>query len=427
MKIHGLAANLCGPVALAGDKSMSHRALLHAALSPARSTLRNVLRAGVTEAMIGCLQRLGVAIEQAGAELHVQGGAWRPVPDALHCGNSGTTLRLMLGAIASQPLRATLSGTPGLQRRPMQRLADPLRLMGAQIDNNFAPLTVSGGALHGIEYAIPVASAQLKAALLLAALHASGPTTLHEPGPSRDHSERMLRALGVDVRSHENVVTLYPLSVALPAAQLTLPADMSAAAFMLAVAVLVPGSSIQMQGVGVNPTRTGFLESLQEMGADIRITNQREEGGEPVADLEAHHSALRAVEIGGARVVRMIDEFPIFAVLATQATGRTLVRDAAELRLKESDRITALAGEMRKLGVVLTEHADGFELRGPQAIQPAAVASHGDHRLAMSLAIAGLLAPGTTTVDGADAVDESFPGFGAALQQLGAAVEVDPA
>jgi 3-phosphoshikimate 1-carboxyvinyltransferase len=309
----------------------------------------------------------------------------------------------------------------------MQRLADPLRLMGAQIDNNFAPLTVSGGALRGIEYAIPVASAQVKAALLLAALHASGPTTLREPGPSRDHSERMLRALGVDVRSQQNFVTLYPLSAALPASLLTLPADMSAAAFMLAVAVLVPGSSIQLQGVGINPTRTGFLEALQEMGADIRITNQREEGGEPVADLEARHSALRAIEIGGARVVRMIDEFPVFAVLATQAAGRTVVRDAAELRLKESDRITVLAGELRKLGVVLSEQADGFELHGPQAIQPAAVASHGDHRLAMSLAIAGLLAPGTTTVAGADAVDESFPGFGAALQQLGAAIEADPA
>lgn len=404
-----------------GDKSISHRALLHAALSPGDSHIRNCLRAGVTEAMIGCLRQLGVAVEEESGALHITGGAWRPPAAPLDCRNSGATIRMLLGALAGQPFTLTLTGTPRLQQRPMGRVARPLRLMGAQIEGDHAPLTVSGGRLRGIEYTSEVASAQVKAAVLLAALQAEGPTTLHQPGPARDHSERMLRALGVNVQSTGHSVTLAP-GGALPPTDLTVPGDFSSAAFLMAAAAIVPGSEVRLPAVGLNPTRTGLLDALREMGADISVENRSEVGGEPVGDLVVRHAALRATEIAGERVVRMIDEFPAFAVVATQATGRTVVHDAAELRVKESDRIAAVAAELRRLGATVEEFPDGFAIAGPQQLRGATVDSHGDHRLAMALAVAGLVADPMTVVENAGAVDESFPDFVGVLSSLGAPV-----
>ncbi|HJO32928.1 MAG TPA: 3-phosphoshikimate 1-carboxyvinyltransferase [Anaerolineales bacterium] len=422
MKLRGPAGALRGSTELPGDKSISHRALLHAAVSPHESRLQNVLRAGVTAAMIDCLQKLGVSIEGTGSDLSVRGGAWQQPTAPLDCGNSGTTMRLLLGALAGMPLQVELTGTPGLQCRPMGRVTRPLREMGASISADNAPLSVNGGGLRGSEHHLPVASAQVKAALLLAALHADGPTTIHQPAPSRDHSERMLRELGIDVRSSANAVRLHPSRRPLPPTRLTVPGDFSSAAFLIAAAVLLPGSAVRLRGVGVNPTRTGLLDALNAMGADISIENWRESGGEPVADITARHSRLRSVKVRGDLVVRMIDEFPIFAVLATQAEGVTVVRDAAELRVKESDRISALAAELQRMGIAISERPDGFDLSGPQQLSAATVDSHADHRLAMSLAVAALLAPGDSSVQRAGAAHESFPAFAHTLRALGVEV-----
>jgi 3-phosphoshikimate 1-carboxyvinyltransferase len=365
---------------------------------------------------------MGVAIKGEGSALTVRGGEWRQPASPLDCGNSGTTIRLLLGALAGLPLQVELTGTIGLQRRPMGRVARPLREMGASISADNAPLSVSGGGLRGREHHLKTASAQVKAALLLAGLQAEGPTTIHQPASSRDHSERMLRELGINVLSSANVVKLHPNGRPLPPTRLTVPGDFSSAAFLIAAAVLLPGSQVQLGGVGINPTRTGLLDVLTEMGADIFIENRRKSGGEPVADITARHSRLRAVEVRDELVVRMIDEFPVFAVLATQAEGLTTVRDAAELRVKESDRISALVGELRRMGIAITERTDGFSVSGPQQLLAATVDSHADHRLAMSLAVAGLLAHGESSVQGAEVVHESFPGFTSALRTLGAEV-----
>ena len=420
MKVYGPSKGLRGAITLPGDKSISHRALLHAALSPGTSRLSNVLRAGVTESLIRCLQQLGVLFTDESDALTIRGGSWKQPDDALHCGNSGTTMRLLLGALAAKPIAVTLTGTVGLQKRPMERVARPLRQMGACVEGEMAPLTVRGGSLRGIECHTSVASAQVKSALLLAALQADGVTRIRQPSLSRDHSERMLRALGVDIRSHENTVTLIPDGKLLPPSDLILPGDFSSASFFIAAAVLIPDSEVRMQGVGVNPTRTGLLDALYEMGAEIQLENHHEVGGEPVADIIAKHSTLRAIEVGGDMVVRMIDEFPVFAVLASQAEGTTRVRDASELRLKESDRISVLAGELHKLNVSTTEYSDGFAITGPQSVSASNVDSHTDHRIAMSLVIAGLLARGRTTLDRAEAMSESFPGFKQKIIELGA-------
>jgi 3-phosphoshikimate 1-carboxyvinyltransferase len=283
-------------------------------------------------------------------------------------------------------------------------------------------LTIRGRQLHGVEYTLPVASAQIKAAILLAALQADGPTTIHEPGPSRDHSERLLRSIGVGVVSQGNTVVLTPPDRPVRAFEATVPGDISSAAFLLAAAALVPNSDMIISAVGVNDTRAGILDALVEMGASISLENRREVNGEPIADVAIKASDLRGISVDGDWVVRMIDEFPIFAVLATQAHGETVVRDAAELRVKESDRIAMLALELRKLGAKIEEWPDGFCIEGPTRLQGAVVDSHGDHRLAMSLAVAGLIGGGETTITNAEAYRESFPNFVELMNGLGATV-----
>ncbi len=418
------SASLRGVVSMPGDKSISHRALMHAALVQGTSRIRNFLHAGVTEAMMRCVRDLGVPLEtQADGTLIVHGSRLRSPAADLDCGNSGATIRMLMGALAGrQDLVATLDGSAGLRRRPMKRVAEPLRLMGAELGDT-PPLSIHGKSLHGIEYTMPVASAQVKAAILLAALQAEGPTTINEPGPSRDHSERLLRSLGVSIVNENNTVTLTPSDRSLAAFEATGPGDISSAAFVFAAAALASNSEITVANVGVNETRTGILDALTAMGGGVCLANVHEVNGEPIGDITVKSSALHGITVEGDLVVRMIDEFPIFAVLATQAQGETIVRDAEELRVKESDRIGSLANELRKLGVEIEERPDGFAIAGPTRLRGAMVDSRGDHRLAISLAVAGLIAEGETTVTCAEAYRESFPNFVELMRSLKARIE----
>ncbi len=425
LKISGQTHSLRGEVRLPGDKSLSHRALLLGGLAHGATRLQGFLLAGVTKAMLDCLCALGVDAEFFGPDdLLILGSPWRSPTKILDCRNSGSTMRMLLGALAPQPIRATLDGTPRLRKRPMGRVVEPLRRMGAEIvtasDDGQPPLTVRGQTLHGIEYNLPVASAQVKTAILLAALSADSPTTLHEPTTSRDHTERLLQSLGVSVAVSNGKIKLTPDSTSLPGFKLAIPGDISSAAFLLTAALLVPGSRVTINSVGVNPTRTGLLDALQAMGGQIQFVDRHQAGGEPEASLDVTASGLHAVQISGGQVVRMIDEFPIFAVAATQAKGETVVHDAAELRLKESDRITALASELRKMGARIEEYPDGFAVEGPTHLHASVVESHNDHRLAMALAVAGLIAEGVTQIQGAECIEESFPGFAQSLIALGA-------
>jgi len=432
-------APLNGSVPLPGDKSLSHRAALLAALAEGDSRIENFLFSGVTEAMLRALTALGVPYTLDGTTLSVQGrglAALHSPARPIDCGSSATTLRLLAGALAMAGVPAALDGSEGLRRRPMGRIVEPLQAMGVEIasSNGGAPLTLgrSERPLHPLDYALPVASAQVKTCLLLAALAASGPTTLREPGPSRDHTERMLRAQGISISSqkegangHTTYVTRLspPYNLAFKPLSLALPGDFSSAAFLIVAALVTPGSSIELRGVGLNPARTGLLDALLAMGADICISHPATRAGEPVGDLVVKSSKLHAAPVCGEQVVRMIDEFPIFAVAAACAEGQTLVSDAQELRLKESDRIAGLCAELRKLGVQAEERPDGFAIRGGPIHGGAVVDPHGDHRLAMALAIAGLAAQKPVTVCGAEIVDESFPEFIPAFRALGARLE----
>jgi 3-phosphoshikimate 1-carboxyvinyltransferase len=365
--------------------------------------------------------------------------------DVLDCSRSGTTMRLLAGILAGQPFPSVLSGDAQLRRRPMGRVADPLRRMGATVlgrdGGRLPPLAIQGGRLQGLDYTLPVASAQVKSALLLAGLYASGPTSLRVPGPARDHTERMLAAMGARLEIEDwtpgdssglaeieggQRVRLVP-GDDLAAVDLDVPGDFSSAAFILVAATLLPGSEVLIEATGVNPTRTGLLEMLREMGADITLESERMVGGEPVADLVVRASELRGIEVGGQLVFRAIDEIPVLAVAASQARGETVVRDAAELRVKETDRIATTVQELRRMGAKIEARPDGFAvegptpLQGPQALwgEGAVVDSHGDHRLAMALAVAGLVANGTTRVENTDCIADSYPGFAETLAALG--------
>lgn len=431
---------LRGTLRLPGDKSLSHRAALFAALAAGESRVGNFLVAGVTRSMLEALTALGVSWELEGTELKVQGAGLdglQPPAEPLDCGNSGTTLRLLAGALAAAGIPAVLDGSPGLRRRPMRRIVAPLRQRGVPIESTegTAPLRLGPGVLplRPLDYALPVPSAQVKTCLLLSGLAASGLTDLTEPGPSRDHTERMLRAMGADLERQADPeagsyrtrldpgsppVELRPLSM-------DLPGDFSSAAFLIVAALVTPGSQITLLDVGLNPTRTGLLEALQEMGGDIEIDNLREVGGEPVGDLRAAHSQLEGVRIDGPRVVRMIDEFPAFAVAAAFARGTTRVAEAEELRHKESDRIGALCAQLRELGVRAEGHPDGFTIQGGTPPTGGVSRSCGDHRLAMALSLVGLASQGPVTVEGAGVIAESFPGFANALEALGAGIRLE--
>lgn len=427
------AKTLRGTVTLPGDKSISHRALMLGALAEGKTVARNWLNAGVTARMVDCIRALGVEVElepagpgRAALTVHGQGlhGFTAPA-EPLFCGGSATTMRLLLGLLATQPFKAIVDGHEGLRRRPMERIAHPLRLMGATVETTagHAPITIRGGRLQAIDYPMPVASAQLQTALLLAALGAEGTTTLRQPGPARDHTLRLLAGQGADINEANGVITFNPANFQLKPLNFTIPGDMSAAAFVLVAGLIVPDSALKIESVNTNTTRTGLLEMLQAMGGQIELSSERVEGGEPVADLTVRAASLRGVTVSGEIVVRMIDEFPIFTVAALHAHGKTLVRDAAELRTKESDRIEAVVAEFGKLGAVITPHPDGFEIDGPQRFSGGTAQSRRDHRLAMSLAVAGLAANAPTIIEDAQELNESFPGFVETLRNLGAEIE----
>ncbi len=419
---------LRGRVRLPGDKSISHRAVLFGALAEGTTHIRRFLPSNDCWSTVRCVRSLGVPVsELSETELLVHGRGlrgFREPEDVLDCGNSGTTVRLLAGILAGQSFTSFVSGSAQLRRRPMYRIVVPLRQIGATIhgrdEDRLLPLLIRGGRLRGIQFELPVASAQVKSAILLAGLYADGPMVTREPGPARDHTERLLRAMGADVRINQAMVTIVPREKSLAPLDLEIPGDISSAAFIIVAACAVPQSEILIEGVGINATRTGLLDVLREVGADVRVENEREMGGEPVGDLVVRSSEWVGVEVGGGAVPRMIDEFPILAVAATQAQGTTLVRDAAELRVKESDRIATTVSELRKMGARIEETPDGFIVEGPTPLKGAVVDSHDDHRLAMALVVAGLIAQGETTVRGTACIDDSFPGFADVMTSLGA-------
>lgn len=425
LKVAGRAKSLRGTIQVPGDKSVTHRALLLGAMAGGSTRLRGGMRAGVIDAMYDCLEALGVEIERLDEEeTLVHGTQWMSPKRTLDCRNSGTTMRFLMGALAGSSVSATLTGSHGLSQRPMDRVAEPLRRMGAKIagvnGSDQPPLQVTGSRLRGIEYEMPVASAQVKTAILLAGLHAEGRTLIREPVASRDHSERLLRQLGVSVTKSNGTLSLEPIQAPLPPFELSIPGDISAAAFPLAAVILVPGSEITVLNVGLNPTRTGLLEAMQRMGAQMETSTNSASDGEPTGDLTATFSSLRGIEVQGEQVVSMIDEIPILAVIATQAHGETQIRGAGELRLKESDRLFGITVELRKMGAQIEEHPDGLTIEGPTPLTGTQVSSHGDHRLAMALTVAGMLASGETTLSTAEVVHESYPGFIRTLCLIGA-------
>ncbi len=433
---------LRGTAAVPGDKSLSHRAVLFSSLADGVSRIENFLVSGVTRVMLDALSDLGIVWSLDGDVLTVNGhgmSGLRAPKQPLNCGNSATTIRLLAGALAGVGIPAVLDGSPGLRRRPMGRIVDPLQRMGVPVEASVegtAPLVMHerhpGQKLRGLVESLPVASAQVKSCLLLAALAADGQTVLREPGPSRDHTERMLGSMGVKIASREveenrcYETSLEPPVAALKPLNMALPGDFSAASFLVVAATITPGSEIHIPGVGLNPTRTGLLDALRSMGADIQVQNERQQAGEPVGDLVVRSAVLRSTQVSGALVVRMIDEFSVFGAAAAAAapgtSSGTLVSDAVELRYKESDRISTLCQELRALGVEATEAADGFSIPGGQMVGGQAQA-HGDHRLAMAMLVAGLAAREPVTVNGAEMINESFPGFVEVLRSLGAKIQ----
>ncbi|NEP81733.1 MAG: 3-phosphoshikimate 1-carboxyvinyltransferase [Okeania sp. SIO3B3] len=423
-------SGLClkGNISIPGDKSISHRSLMLGAIAQGKTTIKGLLLGEDPRSTAQCFSLLGANISQLNTDLvEVQGVGLDNLTEpsrVLDCGNSGTTMRLMLGILASHPERFfTVTGDSSLVQRPMSRVIEPLTQMGAQIwgrqGGSLAPLAIQGQKLRPIHYHSPIASAQVKSCILFAGLMTEGKTTVTEPALSRDHSERMLQAFGaqISIDPETNSVTVAG-PAKLRGQDVVVPGDISSAAFWLVAAAIVPGSELVIENVGVNPTRTGILEALEMMEANIIQENQRVVAGEPVADLRVCYSPLKACEISGAIIPRLIDEIPILAVAAMFAEGTTIIKDAAELRVKESDRLMAMATQLQKLGARVTELPDGLEITGGMAVTGADVESYGDHRVAMSLAIAALNATETTNIYQAEAASISYPNFTATLQQI---------
>jgi 3-phosphoshikimate 1-carboxyvinyltransferase len=388
------------------------------------TTVKGFLRGEDNMATLNAFRAMGVVIEDDGETLAIQGkglhGLTEP-GDVLDCGNSGTSMRLMTGLLAGQRFFSVLTGDQYLRRRPMKRVVGPLALMGAAIlgrdGGEKAPLAIAGRPLNGIDYRSPVASAQVKSALLLAGLYAQGPTVVREPHVSRDHSERMLRHFGADLEVAADGVTIRG-GRELDGREIVVPGDISSAAFFLVAGLIVPGSELLIRGVGINPTRTGIIDILTLMGGDLELLNHREVSGEPVADLLVRSSRLQGIEIGGDLIPRAIDEFPVIAVAAALAEGRTVIREARELRVKETDRIAAMAQSLRLAGAAVEETEDGMVVDGKETLAGCVADSHGDHRIAMAMLIAGLAATGATTVNDTACIATSFPTFLRLLEQV---------
>jgi 3-phosphoshikimate 1-carboxyvinyltransferase len=420
--------SVMGTITIPGDKSISHRALMLGAIASGETIIEGLLLGEDPRSTAACFAAMGATISELNSDkVIVQGiglGNLQEPVDVLNAGNSGTTLRLMLGLLASHPDRFfTVTGDNSLRSRPMSRVVKPLQSMGAEIwgrkDNSLAPLAIKGQQLKPTHYHSPIASAQVKSCLLLAGLMIDGKTTVTEPALSRDHSERMLQAFGaeleIDPTTNSVTITGKPQ---LKGQHVVVPGDISSAAFWLVAAAIVPGSELVIENVGVNPTRTGIIEVLAMMNADVRQENQRIVAGEPVADLRIKHSPLKACTIEGDIIPRLIDEIPILAVAAIFAEGKTIIKDAEELRVKESDRLAVMASELTKMGAAITELSDGLEITGGTPLVGADVDSYTDHRIAMSLAIAALNAQGTTNIHRAQAASISYPDFVDTLKRV---------
>ena len=421
------ARRLRGSIEPPGDKSISHRAAILNAIAQGEATVENFQGGADCLATLRCLRALGVNIDRDGeGTLRIEGGGrfgLRESADVLNAGNSGTTMRVLAGLLAGQPFFSVLTGDASLRSRPMERVVEPLRAMGTRIQGRAGgsrpPLAIEGGSLKGIRYRLPVASAQVKSALSLAALYGKGETVLEEPAPSRDHTERMLRAMGVEVLGGEGEgLRISPPQRELTPLSLRVPGDISAAAFWMVAAAAHPDAEIRLAGAGVNPSRSGIIDALASMGASIAVEAERVWGCEPVADIVVRSSSLRGTVIEGPLIPRLIDEIPVLAVAACLAQGETVVREAGELRLKESDRIRTTVRELRRLGARIQELADGMVIQGVGSLKGGECSSHGDHRLAMTLAVAGLTAQGETIVRAAEASSVSYPGFWQHLEEL---------
>lgn len=417
-------SGVAGEIEVLGDKSISHRAALLGGMAHGETHVSNFLLGQDCLSTLRCLKQLGVPSERQGTEVWIRGEgmeAWTEPTDVLDAGNSGTTMRLMLGALAGSPFVVTLTGDKSLRSRPMRRVTDPIKLMGAQImgrlGGNLAPLTMSGGHLHGRTIRTSVPSAQVKSAIILAGLRASGETRVEEPALSRDHTERMLRGFGVEVLSEKTVVRVHG-GGRLTGQDVSVPGDISSAAFFLVLGSLAGHGEIILPNVGVNPTRTGILDALRAMGADIELIDVSEICGEPRATLRVRPAKLQGIEIGGDMIPRLLDEIPILALAASLAEGETVIRDAAELRVKETDRIRTVAEGLNALGAKVEELPDGLRILGQPSLCGGQASSLGDHRLAMAWAIAGMLSKEGVSVEDMAAADVSYPDFLAVIKKV---------
>jgi len=431
LRVRSSVTGLRGELTVPGDKSISHRSVILGALSEGQTHISGFLDAADCRKTAQALAAMGVKIDNLGQEnMVVHGVGLRGLRDPgtlLDLGNSGTGLRLLIGVLAGQNFTATLTGDESLRRRPMDRIATPLGQMGIEVSGQgercTPPVTIYGGQPRAITYHTPIASAQVKSAVLLAGLYAGGITTVIEPGPSRDHTERMLAACGAEVTVDRLQVSVIG-SPHLRGQKIAVPGDFSSAAFLLTAALLAPDSQVTVRNVLLNPTRTGLLDILQRMGADVEVTDSRQVSGEERGTLTARTSELVATKVGRDEIPKMLDEVPILALIATQAEGSTVIRDAAELRVKESDRLATTAQLLQAFGADIEEQPDGLIINGPTCLHAATVSSYGDHRIAMTAAVAGLIAAGETVVEDTACIDTSFPGFADSLGRLGG--EISP-
>lgn len=402
-----------GEIKVPGDKSISHRAVMLGSLADGITHISEFLKGADCLSTIDCFRAMGIKIDIDGSDVTVYGkglhGLNKP-QQTLYTGNSGTTTRLLCGILAGQPFDTDITGDASICKRPMGRVTKPLSLMGADIENEYCPLHIHGTRLHGMEYNMTVASAQVKTALILAGLYAEGDTVIHEIEKSRDHTELMLAAMGANLETNGLTIKVGKTDF-LKAQDILVPGDISSAAFFIVLGAIMPDSEIIIRNVGINPTRTGIIDVMRAMGANMELINEHTAAGEPVADIVIRSSELHGTEIAGAIIPRLIDELPVIAAAAVFAEGKTVIRDAQELKVKETNRIRAVADEFRKCGIDIEETADGMIITGGKPIHGADFAAYGDHRMAMSLAILAQLADGESTLDDSSCVDVSYPGF----------------
>lgn len=410
-----------GQIKVPGDKSISHRAVMLGSLANGVTEISGFLKGADCLSTIDCFRKMGIDIDINGENVTVHGNGLRGLkkPDEmLYTGNSGTTTRLLCGILAGQNFDTSITGDASIQKRPMGRVVKPLSMMGAKIENEYCPLYITGTKLHGIDYKMPVASAQVKTAIILAGLYADGETVIHEIEKSRDHTELMLSAMGADLTVDNLDITVKPTND-LTAVNVDVPSDISSAAFFLVLGAIMPNSQITVTNVGINPTRTGIIDVLKDMGANITLENVHTSAGETVADITVRSSSLKGTTVGGDIIPRLIDELPIIAVAAVFADGQTVIKDAQELKVKETNRIRAVVDEFNKCGIDITETDDGMIINGGKSIHGADFKTYGDHRMAMSLTVLAQLADGESTLDDSDCACVSYPTFFDDFYKLG--------